>query len=221
MRDGSCPFTIRDLFMVRFIPRETKFFELFADIANNVVEGARALSDLLHNYDYEQMPAAVAKIAAIEHRGDEMTHRILIKLNQTFITPFDREDIHLLASSLDDVLDFIFAAGDRLLTYKINQPSPSAKVLAGIILKQAEELGKAVALLDKDDPHLLDHCVEVNRLENEADKVSREAIGRLFDGELDPITLIKLKELLEVLEEASDKAEDVADVLETVVLKGA
>jgi predicted phosphate transport protein (TIGR00153 family) len=207
--------------MVRFIPRETKFFELFADIANNVVEGARALSDLLHNYDYEQMPAAVAKIAAIEHRGDEMTHRILIKLNQTFITPFDREDIHLLASSLDDVLDFIFAASDRLVTYKITQPSPSAKVLAGIILKQAEELGKAVALLDKDDSHLLDHCVEVNRLENEADKVSREAIGRLFEGESDPITLIKLKELLEVLEEASDKAEDVADVLETVVLKGA
>ena len=207
--------------MVRFIPRETKFFELFADIANNVAEGAQALSDLLHNYDYEQMPAAVAKIAAIEHRGDEMTHRILIKLNQTFITPFDREDIHLLASSLDDVLDFIFAASDRLLTYKITQPSPSAKVLAGIILKQAEELGKAVALLDKDDPHLLDHCVEVNRLENEADQVSREAIGRLFDGDFDPITLIKLKELLEVLEEASDKAEDVADVLETVVLKGA
>jgi predicted phosphate transport protein (TIGR00153 family) len=207
--------------MVRFIPRETKFFELFADIANNVADGARALSDLLHHYDYEQMPAAVARIAAIEHRGDEMTHRILIKLNQTFITPFDREDIHLLASSLDDVLDFIFAASDRLLTYKITQPSPSAKVLAGIILKQSEELGKAVALLDKDDSHLLDHCVEVNRLENEADKVSREAIGRLFEGELDPITLIKLKELLEVLEEASDKAEDVADVLETVVLKGA
>jgi len=207
--------------MVRFIPRETKFFELFADIANNVVEGAQALSDLLHDYDYELMPAAVANIAAIEHRGDEMTHRILIKLNQTFITPFDREDIHLLASSLDDVLDFIFAASDRLVTYKITQPSPSAKVLAGIILKQAEELGKAVALLDKDDSHLLDHCVEVNRLENEADKVSREAIGRLFDGEHDPITLIKLKELLEVLEEASDKAEDVADVLETVVLKGA
>ncbi len=207
--------------MVRFIPRETKFLELFAEIANNVVDGARALSELLHNYDYEQMPTAVAKIAAIEHRGDEMTHRILIKLNQTFITPFDREDIHLLASSFDDVLDFIFAASDRLVTYKIIQPSPSAKVLAGIILKQAEELGRAVALLDKDDSHLLDHCVEVNRLENEADKVSREAIGRLFEGESDPITLIKLKELLEVLEEASDKAEDVADVLETVVLKSA
>jgi hypothetical protein len=204
--------------MARLIPRETKFLEMFAEIATNVTDGARAMSELLDNYDYATMPGAVARIADIEHRGDEMTHRILIKLNQTFITPFDREDIHLLASSLDDVLDFIFSASDRLLTYKIKEPSPSAKVLASIILRQAEELAKAVALLDK-DARLLEHCVEVNRLENEADKVSREAIGRLFDGDYDPITLIKLKELLEALEQASDKAEDVADVLETVVLK--
>ena len=206
--------------MVRLIPRETKFFDMFAEIADNVVEGAKVLSDLLHNYDYEQLPTAVQKIKEIEHRGDEMTHQILIKLNQTFITPFDREDIHLLTSSLDDVLDFINGASDRLLTYKITQPSPSAKVLAAIILKQTEELGKAVCLLGKDGK-LLEHCVEVNRLENEADQVSREAIGRLFDGDYDPITLIKLKELLEILEEASDKAEDVANVLETVVLKNA
>lgn len=204
--------------MPRLIPRETKFFAMFTEIAGNVVEGAQVLSDLLHNYDYQQLPAAVQKIKDIEHRGDDMTHRVLIKLNQTFITPFDREDIHLLASSLDDVLDFVFSASDRLLTYKITQPSPSAKVLAGIILKQAEELKKAVSKLNKNQ-HVLEHCVEVNRLENEADQVSREAIGRLFDGGFDPITLIKLKELLEILEEASDKAEDVANVLETVVLK--
>src|SRR5208283_1270303 len=97
--------------------------------------------------------------AAIERRGDEMTHRILVKLNQTFITPFDREDIHLLASSLDDVLDFIYAASNRLLNYKITQPSPSAKILAGIILTQTEELKKAVGLLRKDG-RLLAHCVE-------------------------------------------------------------
>jgi predicted phosphate transport protein (TIGR00153 family) len=205
---------------VRLIPRDTKFFDMFLEIATNVVDGAQALSDLLHTYDYEQMPAAVQKIKEIEFRGDEMTHRILIKLNQTFITPFDREDIHLLASSLDDVLDFVYSASDRLYTYKITQPSPSAKVLTAIILKQTQELKKAVALLSKDG-HLLEHCVEVNRLENEADQVSREAIGRLFDGGYDPITLIKLKELLEILEEASDKAEDVANVLETVVLKNA
>jgi len=193
---------------------------MFTEIAGNVVEGAQALSDLLHNYDYEQLLAALDKIKEIEHRGDDMTHRLLVKLNQTFITPFDREDIHLLASSLDDVLDFVYSASDRLLNYKITQPSPSAKVLAGIILKQTEELKKAVELLNKNG-QLLEHCVEVNRLENEADQVSREAIGRLFDGDYDPITLIKLKELLEILEGASDKAEDVANVLETVVLKNA
>jgi uncharacterized protein len=205
---------------MRLIPRETKFFDMFEEIAGNLVEGAQALANLLDHYDYERMPLAVEHIKHIEQRGDEMTHNILVKLNQTFITPFDREDIHLLASSLDDVLDFIFAASDRLLNYKISQPSPSAKVLAGIILKQTEELQKAVSLLNKDGK-LLAHCVEVNRLENEADQVSREAIGRLFDNSFDPITLIKLKELLEILEEASDKAEDVANVLETVVLKSA
>jgi predicted phosphate transport protein (TIGR00153 family) len=204
--------------MVRLIPRELKFFDMFAEVADNVTKGAQVLSDLLNHYDYEEMPAAVEKIKQIEHHGDEMTHRILIKLNSTFITPFDREDIHLLTSSLDDVLDFINGASDRLLTYKIETPSPSAKVLAAIILRQTQELGKAVALLNKNGK-LLEHCVEVNRLENEADQVSREAIGRLFDGGYDPITLIKLKELLEILEVATDKAEDVANVLETVVLK--
>src|ERR1039457_4629819 len=205
---------------MRLIPRDTKFFDMFAEIAGNVVEGAQVLSDLLHNYDYARMAEAVQKIKEIEHRGDDMTHRVFIKLNQTFITPLDREDIHLLVSSLDDVLDFINGASDRLLTYKITQPSPSAKVLADIILKQAKELKQAVSQLGKNHT-LLEHCVEVNRLENEADQVSREAIGRLFDGGYDPITLIKLKELLEILEEASDKAEDVANVLETVVLKNA
>lgn len=204
--------------MVRLIPRDVKFFHMFAEMARNLGDGARLLKQTLDTF--QDVDKRVQELKAIEHRGDEMTHNILIKLNQTFITPFDREDIHLLASSLDDVLDFIFAAAYRLLNYKITQPSPSAKILACIILKQAEELATAVTLLGKDS-HVLKHCVEVNRLENEADKVSREAIGRLFDGDHDPITLIKLKELLEALEEASDKAEDVADVLETIVLKSA
>ncbi len=206
--------------MVRLIPRETKFFDMFAEITGNVIEGAKVLDNLLRDWDHRRLAGAAHLIRQVENRGDEMTHQLLIKLNQTFITPFDREDIHLLASSLDDVLDFIYGAINRLVTYKITQPSPSATVLAGIILKQAEELGKAVSLLEKDHA-LLSHCVEVNRLENEADQVAQEAIGRLFDGDYDPITLIKLKELLEILEEATDKAEDAANVLETVVLKSA
>ena len=206
--------------MARLIPRETKFFDMFAEITSNVIEGAKLLRDLLTDWDYESLPQYAQRMRDLEHRGDEMTHQLFIKLNQTFITPFDREDIHMLASSLDDVLDFIYGATNRLVTYKITQPSPSAKILAGIVLKQAEELGKAVSLLEKDHA-LLVHTVEVNRLENEADQVAQEAIGRLFDGGFDPITLIKLKELLEILEEASDKAEDAANVLETVVLKNA
>ncbi len=203
---------------MRRIPRDAEFFDMFVEIANNVVHGAQVLSDLLSNYDYQQMPASVQRVTEIEHRGDDLTHRTLIKLNQAFLTPFSREDIRLLVASLDDVLDCVYRASDRLLNYKITQPSPSAKLLAGIILKQTQELRKAVLLLGK-EPNLLEHCVEVSRLESEADRISREALGRLFDFGYDPITLIKLKEHLELLEAACDKAEDVANVLETIVLK--
>src|SRR5438270_3509646 len=127
--------------MVRLVPKDAKFFDMFAQLAGNIVEGAHLLKAILS--DFENVEVRVRKIKDIEHRGDEMTHAILVKLNQTFITPFDREDIHLLASSLDDVLDFIFSASNRLLNYKITQPSPSAKVLAGIVLKQTEELRAA------------------------------------------------------------------------------
>ena len=203
---------------MRLIPRETKFYDLFADMANNLTNGARQLRDLLQNY--QDVSAGVQKIKGIEHKGDDIAHAVFVKLNSSFITPFDREDIHTLASSLDDVLDYINAAADRLRTYKITKPPAAAVELATIILRQAEELSKAVALLEKGDA-LIEYCVEVNRLENEADAISRGAIGHLFETETDPIQLIKHKELLEVLEMATDKAEDVANVLETVVLKSA
>lgn len=204
--------------MVRLIPRETKFFELFAEMAQNVMVGARQLRDLLQNYS--DVPAAVQRIKDTEHKGDEIAHAVFVKLNSTFITPFDREDIHTLTSSLDDVLDFINAAASRLVTYKVADPPVEAVELANIVLRQAEELAKAVALLEKGDA-LLKYCVEINRLENEADAIARAAIGRLFENEADPIRLIKHKELLEVLEMATDKAEDAANVLEAVVLKSA
>jgi len=203
---------------MRFIPRETKFFDLFADMANNLTKGARQLRDLLQ--DYQDVSSCVQKIKGTEHRGDDIAHAVFVKLNSSFITPFDREDIHTLASSLDDVLDYINAAADRLTTYKITKPPAAAVELATIILRQAEELAKAVALIEKGDA-LIKYCVEVNRLENEADGISRAAIGHLFETETDPIQLIKHKELLEVLEMATDKAEDAANVLETVVLKSA
>jgi uncharacterized protein len=204
--------------MVRFIPHETKFFEIFEDMASNVTEGARVLRGILQNF--EDVEARVLKIKEIEHRGDDMTHAVMTKLNQTFITPFDREDIHRLASSLDDVLDFVNAAGQRLVLYKIRSAPASAVELATLIVRQSEELTKAVSLLEK-NKHVLEHCVEINRLEDEADSVCRSAIADLFEHEKDPIALIKMKELYEVLEMATDKAEDAANVLEAVVLKSA
>ena len=202
--------------MVRLIPRDMGFFVMFTDMANNLITGARVLVDLFA--DYRNVDEKTAEIKRIEHIGDDMTHTVLTKLNQTFITPFDREDIHRLASSLDDVLDFINSATDRITLYKISDPPPAAGELAKVILQQSEEIGRAVSHLRKNGD-VLGHCVEINRLENEADKVSREAIARLFEHEKDPITLIKIKELIEILEMATDKAEDVANVLETVVLK--
>jgi uncharacterized protein len=202
--------------MVRLIPRDNSFFAMFSAMSSKLIAGARALVDLFANYrDVENQ---VDNIQRIERECDELTHAILTKLNQTFITPFDREDIHQLASKLDDVLDFINAACSRLVMYRITNPPPAAAELARIILMQGEELQKAVSLMQKNG-NILAHCVEINRLENDADQVAQQAIARLFESEKDPINLIKIKELFEFLERATDKAEDVANVLETVVLK--
>jgi uncharacterized protein len=204
--------------MFRLIPRETKFFRMFAEVSQNVTEGARLLQDILQ--DPVHLGDRLDRLQEIEHRGDELTHAIITTLNQTFITPFDREDIHRLTSSLDDVLDYVNSAGMRLRLYRIDAPPPVAAELAGLIVLQSEELAQGVSLLEQNQ-RVLEHCVEVHRLENEADRVSRNAIAELFDNEKDPIRLIKMKELYEVLETATDKAEDAANVLEAVALKSA
>jgi predicted phosphate transport protein (TIGR00153 family) len=201
---------------MRLIPRESKFFRMFSEVSQNLTQGTRLLHDILKNP--ANMEPRLDQLQAIEHRGDEMTHGIITALNQTFITPFDREDIHRLTSSLDDVLDFVNAAGVRLRLYKIKTPPSIAAELAAMIVEQSEELAQGVSLLEK-NKLVLEHCVEVHRLENEADRLSRKAIADLFDNEKDPIQLIKIKELYEVLETATDKAEDAANVLEAVALK--
>lgn len=204
--------------MVRLLPRQTEFFDMFGEMARNTVAGARLLKSILE--EFENVEVRVQQLKDLEHKGDEMAHAIFIKLNQTFITPFDREDIHALASAMDDVLDFINAAGERLVMYKILHAPPAAAQLADVIIRQCEQLEKAVGSLEK-HANVLEVCVEINRLENEADHICRSALAQLFEKEKDPINLIKLKELLETLEEASDKAEDAANVLESVVLKSA
>jgi hypothetical protein len=201
---------------MRLIPRDAKFFELFAELSTNLIDGAKLLRSILADpYD---LTMRVNQVQAIEHKGDKATHAIITKLNESFITPFDREDIHRLASSLDDVLDFVNSAALRLVMYKITTPPPVSAELAGIIVLQSEELGKGVSLLEKNG-QVMDHCDEVNRLEDMADNVSRRAIADLFEHEKDPIHLIKLKELYEVLEYATDKAEDAANVIEAIVVK--
>jgi predicted phosphate transport protein (TIGR00153 family) len=203
---------------MRLIPRKADFFGLFAELSDNLTEGAKLLRVILE--DPRDLSLRVEQVQAIEHKGDRATHAIITKLNQTFITPFDREDIHRLASSLDDVLDFVNSAATRLVMYKITTPPPVSAELAGLIVLQCEELARGVSLLEKNG-HVMQHCEEVNRLEDVADHVSRKAIADLFEHEKDPIQLIKLKELYEVLETATDKAEDAANVLEAIVLKSA
>lgn len=205
--------------MVHLMPRDNRFFDLFAEMASNLGDGARLLKRTLE--DFKDIESRIQQLKSIEHRGDEMTHNVLTKLNQTFITPFDREDIHRLASSLDDVLDFVYAAGVCLIMYKISSAPEAASLLADIVVRQCDQLSQAMAKLDKKNDQVLENCVEINRLENEADQVARAAIALLFEKEKDPISLIKLKELYEVLETATDKAEDAANVLEGVVVKSA
>jgi uncharacterized protein len=203
---------------VRLIPHEAKFFQLFDELSGYLTEGATVLRGILE--DPHDLEARVQQVQEIEHNADRATHAIMTKLNQSFITPFDREDIHKLASSLDDVLDFTNAAATRLVMYKIIDPPQAAAELAGLIVLQSEQLAIGVSLLEQNGA-VLKHCEEVNRLEDEADYVSRKAIAMLFESEKDPIQLIKLKELYEVLEMATDKAEDAANVLEAIVLKSA
>lgn len=202
--------------MFKIIPKEEKFFDMFEEATQNIHEGSRLLLEMMENYtDVEER---VKKIQAAEHHGDTITHNIIRKLNQTFITPIDREDIYSLSGSLDDVLDFIEAVADRMVVFKIKQPTPEAIKLSRIIFESAQELVKAVSEL-RSMKQIFGHCVEVNRLENEADRITRDAIARLFEEVRDPIEVIKWKEIYENLEIATDRCEDVANILERIVLK--
>ena len=204
--------------MVRILPKEEKFFDLFAEQAGVLHEAVQVLLKMMEGADHDLRDLA-DEIKKLEHRGDTMTHDIIRRLNRTFITPFDREDIHALSSRLDDVLDLIDAVSTRMVLFKIHDVRPAGIELARIVKRATGELLEAVPhILDKGEK-ILDHCQEVSRLEHEADTVSRSAIAQLFEEEHDPITLIKWKEIYEVLEAAVDKAEDVSDVLETIVLK--
>ncbi|MFY9583488.1 MAG: DUF47 family protein [Candidatus Acidiferrales bacterium] len=202
----------------RFLPREQSFFDMFVELAENIHAGAQALAEMLTNYT--DVAAKAGHIKDLEHIGDEITHALLTRLNQTFITPFDREDIHELSSKIDDVLDLVDAAASRLVIYRVDRVRPGVADLARILAAAAGQVAAAVRVLAKHD-HILSFCIEINRLENESDRLCRTLIAQLFDEEKDPVQIIKWKEIIEVIETAVDKCEDVANVIETVTLKSA
>ncbi|MDR3699528.1 MAG: DUF47 family protein [Candidatus Sulfopaludibacter sp.] len=202
---------------MRLLPRDEKFYLLFFKQVEIISETARLLLDGLRS-GRARMAACATDISIMEHRGDEIIHEIYTRLNQTFITPIDPEDIHNLSAALDNVLDGMEDTSHRLVSYKIDPIPPTMVLLAEIIAGCATALKKAFEALQQDG-NIMEYCIEVNRLENEADRIGRSAVVELFEKEKDPITLIKLKEVYEFIEATIDSCEDVADVLQNVVVK--
>jgi predicted phosphate transport protein (TIGR00153 family) len=200
----------------RLTPREDSYYDMFADSANNLVTGARLLVELIG--DGGNREGIAEKMRACEHAGDEFTHAIMRRLNESFITPFDREDIYRLASSLDDVMDFMEAAADLVVLYKIDE-------LPGDVVGQVEVLERAAELTAEAMPRLRgmkdlsEYWIEINRLENQGDQVYRRLLAELFGGEYDALTVLKLKEVVDQLEAAADAFEKVANTVESIAVK--
>lgn len=205
---------------MKFFPKEIDFFEIFDRAALNITKAAALLVELMENFD--NLDARSKEIYEVEQEGDILTHEIMKKLHKTFITPIDREDIYALASRMDDVLDLIWGAVDRLVIFKIMESTPDAVNISNDLLATTEVMHKAIhKLKEKNYSHVQDYCIEINRLENRIDRDFRDAIAKLFDEVKDPILIIKWKEIYEHLEDCSDKCEDVANIIEGIVLKNA
>jgi len=201
---------------LRLLPRDESFFDLFNREAENILHGARMLRDLFD--DYRDVEPRVDAIKAVEDQGDEITHMIIDRLNRTFVTPFDRGDLQDLAKQLDNVLDWIEATSARMAIYHIDQPTSRAREMAHIILSMTEAIVEAIGNLKKLD-RIMGPVKEINRLENLADHVQRNAVADLFVGAGNAIDVIKWKEIYDTLEEATDQGEDVANVLESIRTK--
>jgi predicted phosphate transport protein (TIGR00153 family) len=200
----------------RLIPREESFYADFAAMADQIRGGARLLVEMLS----VEPPLAdkAYEIKEVEHKCDFLTHGIIQKLNKTFVTPIDREDIHSLARTLDDVMDAIDNAAALIPLYRIDRVRNGARELARVISDSTDQVRAAVEALEK-RTGVLERAVEINRLENEADRIHQKAVGQLFDEERDPMVVLKWKEIFDLLEQATDRCEDVANLLENVVVK--
>jgi len=203
---------------LRLIPRDEHFFELFVEDAANVLGAARLLEAMLRSFD--QLPRRAGEIRDAEHRGDEISHDIGHRLEATFVTPFDREDIHSLISGLDDVLDLVEEVADTFVLYRIEAPTEAAIRQVAIVVRQCELLHEALGHL-RGFKGLERYWIEIHRFENEGDQVTREAIAGLFDERHKPLEIIKWKEIYALLEATIDKCEDVADIIERIVVKHA
>ena len=202
----------------RLIPREERFFDDFVAMAEQIRVGARLLEEMLAP-DHPVWDKA-DEIKEVEHKCDFLTHEVMQRLNRTFVTPFDREDIHALARSLDDVMDAIDASAAFVRLYRIDRVRPDARELARIVMASVEQVHRAMQGLER-LRGVTDPSVEINRLENEADRTHQAAVSRLFAEENDPLTIMKWKEILDFLEDATDRCEDVANVIEGVFVKHA
>ncbi len=205
---------------MKIFPKEIDFYEMFDMASENLKNASIKLMDLLKNLD--NIEDRVKLIYDLEKDNDLITHEIMRRLNKTFLTPIDREDIHELASRLDDILDLIWAAADRIKIFKINSLQDGAIDLADTLQRNLDTISKAIHNLRlKKYSYVQELCIEINRLENEADRIFKASLGKLFETEKDPINVIKWKEIFEDLEKAANACEDVADILEAVVLKHA
>lgn len=204
----------------RLIPKEESFFDMFEQLSGVLVKAAEELVQATARV--ENMADGAKRLERLEHDGDQITHEIIARLNRTFITPLDREDIHRLGAALDDVLDLMEAATERFILYKIDNLRPEANQIAKVVREQVEQVRQMLPKLRHlRHEHILEHCIEINRLENVGDRILRDAIASLFDGTPDPITVIKWRGLYELLEAATDKCQDIANTVEAVVLKNA
>ena len=203
------------------IPRSGRFYELFDQSTRNLVVASEALTDLLEHF--ENVETKTVHLKDLEHEGDEITHKIYLQVHQTFVTPFDREDIAALAQRMDDVMDYIEGASTAIRIYGITQPTSAARGLADLIRLQCIQLEKAISVLRHKGrlKSILEQLKEINRLENEADSLFLNSMAELFRGEMSPVDIIKWRDIYDQLEQATDSAEQVAHILEAIVLKHA
>ena len=204
---------------MRLLPRDERFFDLFTSVATLNVEAAKHLHELFKS-DPDHRAYLAESIKRLEHEADGLTHEVITRLDRSFITPLDREDIHLLASRLDDIIDRIDGTARRVQIFRPGVAPQGILLMAEVIVRSTQQIHEAVRVLDGSKaPVVISACVQVKKLEEEGDFVYHEWLGRLFDEEKDPVTLIKWKEIYDTLEKTLDQAEDVANVLESIAIK--